>query len=145
MTMFMGEYRHNADAKGRIIIPARFREELGDSIVCTKGLDGCITVYTLEQWASILEGLKKLPNTKKESRMYIHMVTARAAQCDFDVQGRILLPAPLIEEAMIEKECVVIGVNDHVEIWSKVRWDEYYTKASLSFEDVAEQLTEFVK
>lgn len=143
--MFMGEYRHNADSKGRIIIPVRFREELGESIVCTKGLDGCITIYTLEQWAQILDELKKLPNTKRESRMYIHMLTARAAQCEFDSQGRILLPLPLMEDAHIEKECVVIGVNDHVEIWSKDRWDAYYDLASQSFEEVAEQLTEFVK
>jgi MraZ protein len=143
--MFMGEYRHNIDVKGRIIIPVRFREELGDSIILTKGLDGCITVYTQEQWVSILEQLKKLPNTKKESRMYVHMLTARAAECEFDIQGRILLPQPLMEDAQIEKECVVIGVADHVEIWSRKRWDAYYSLASESFEDVAEQLTEFVK
>ncbi len=145
MSMFMGEYRHNADKKGRIIIPVRFREALGESIVATKGLDGCITVYTLNQWESILEGLQKLPTTKKESRMYIHMLTARAAQCEFDSQGRILLPQPLMEDAQIDKECVVVGVADHVEIWSRTRWDEYYESASESFEEVAEKLTEFIR
>lgn len=145
MTMFMGEYRHSADKKGRIIIPVRFREALGSSIVATKGLDGCITVYTLKQWELILEGLQKLPTTKKESRMYIHMLTSRATQCDFDAQGRILLPSPLMEDAQIAKDCVVIGVADHVEIWSKDRWESYYESARQKFEEVAEQLTEFIK
>ena len=143
--MFIGEYRHNTDNKGRIIIPARFRDDLGDRVVLTRGLDGCITVYTLTQWDKVLEGLRVLPTTKKESRMYIHMLTAKAAECEFDAQGRVLLPQSLIQEAAIEKECVVIGVVDHVEIWSSQRWDNYYADASASFETIAEQLTEYVK
>ena len=82
--MFIGEYRHNTDNKGRIIIPARFRDDLGERVVLTRGLDGCITVYTLAQWNKVLEGLRVLPTTKKESRMYIHMLTAKAAECEFD-------------------------------------------------------------
>lgn len=143
--MFIGEYRHNTDNKGRIIIPARFRDDLGESVVLTRGLDGCITVYTLAKWDKVLEGLRVLPTTKKESRMYIHMLTAKAAECEFDAQGRVLLPQSLIQEAAIEKECVVIGVVDHVEIWSRQRWDNYYANASASFEAIAEQLTEYVK
>lgn len=143
--MFIGEYRHNTDNKGRIIIPARFRDDLGERVVLTRGLDGCITVYTLAQWSKVLEGLQVLPTTKRESRMYIHMLTAKAAECEFDTQGRILLPQSLILEAAIEKECVVIGVVDHVEIWSSHRWDSYYADASASFESIAEQLTEYVK
>ncbi len=143
--MFIGEYRHNTDNKGRIIIPARFRDDLGERVVLTRGLDGCITVYTLAQWDKVLEGLRVLPTTKKESRMYIHMLTAKAAECEFDAQGRVLLPQSLIQEAAIEKECVVIGVVDHVEIWSSLRWDNYYADASASFETIAEQLTEYVK
>mgnify|MGYP001197275365 CR=1 FL=1 len=145
MTMFMGEYRHNADKKGRIIIPVRFREALGESIVATKGLDGCIAIYTQAQWDVILEGLQKLPTTKKESRMYIHMLTARAALCEFDTQGRILIPTPLMEDAQIDKETVIVGVADHIEVWSKTRWDAYYLQASENFESVAEQLTEFIR
>ena len=143
--MFIGEYRHNTDNKGRIIIPARFRDDLGERVVLTRGLDGCITVYTLAQWDKVLEGLRVLPTTKRESRMYIHMLTAKAAECEFDAQGRVLLPQSLIHEAAIEKECVVIGVVDHVEIWSSQRWDNYYADASASFETIAEQLTEYVK
>lgn len=142
--MFIGEYRHNIDAKGRIIVPAKFRDELGNSLIVTRGLDGCLTIYTIAQWQNIYEQLRKLPNTKKESRMYVHMVTSKAAECEVDLQGRILLPTPLIEEAKINKECVVVGVADHVEIWAKDRWDAYYSKASESFEEVAEQLTDFI-
>jgi MraZ protein len=143
--MFIGEYQHNTDAKGRLIIPARFRDELGQNVILAKGLDGCITVYTYPQWNEVLAQLKLLPNTKRESRMYVHTLTAKAAECEFDAQGRVLIPNSLLKEADIEKECVVVGVVDHIEIWSKPRWTAYYDRASASFEEVAEQLTEFVK
>ncbi len=142
--MFIGEYQHSIDTKGRMIIPAKFREELQSNFIVTRGLDGCLTIYTIEQWAEIIAGLKKLPNTKKETRMYIHMLTAKATECTFDSQGRILLPSSLITEAKIEKECVVVGVMDHVEIWAKERWLNYYSEASESFEEIAEKLTEFI-
>ena len=142
--MFMGEYRHNIDAKGRMIIPARFRDELGNRFVVTRGLDGCLRTYTMAQWDAVFEQLKRLPSTTRETRMYIHMLTSKASECELDSQGRILLPAALITESGIEKECVVVGVADHVEIWAKERWDNYYDEASASFEDVAEQLTEFL-
>ena len=98
----------------------------------------------MAQWDAVFEQLKRLPSTKRETRMYIHMLTSKAAECELDSQGRILLPAALITESKIEKECVVVGVADHVEIWAKERWDDYYNEASASFEDVAEQLTEFL-
>lgn len=142
--MFMGEYRHSLDAKGRLIIPARFRDELKENFVVTRGLDGCLTIYTQEQWMCVFEQLKKLPNTKRETRMYIHMLTSKAMECNPDNQGRILLSATLIEEAKIEKECVIVGVADHVEIWAKERWESYYAEASESFEDIAESLTDFL-
>ena len=127
-----------------MIIPARFRDELGDRFIITRGLDGCLRTYTIQQWEAVFEQLKKLPSTKRETRMYIHMLTSKAAGCELDSQGRVLLPSPLVKEAAIEKECVVVGVADHVEIWAGERWDSYYSEASASFEDVAEQLTEFL-
>lgn len=142
--MFMGEYRHSLDSKGRIIIPSKFREELKEDFVVTRGLDGCLTIYTQEQWLQVLEQLKKLPNTKRETRLYIRMLTAKATVCNPDNQGRILLPVPLLEEASIEKECVVVGVADHVEIWAKEKWENYYKEAEESFEDIAEALTDFL-
>ncbi|MBS5003261.1 division/cell wall cluster transcriptional repressor MraZ, partial [Holdemania filiformis] len=97
--MFMGEYRHNIDAKGRMIIPARFRDELGNRFVVTRGLDGCLRTYTMAQWDAVFEQLKRLPSTKRETRMYIHMLTSKASECELDSQGRILLPAALITES----------------------------------------------
>lgn len=142
--MFIGEYRHNLDSKGRVIIPAKFREQLSLNIILTRGLDGCITVYTQDQWQTIYEQLKKLPTTKRESRMYIHMITSKAAEVSIDKQGRVLIPSSLISEANIEKECVIVGAADHFEIWSQQRWDDYYEDASESFEDIAESLTDFL-
>lgn len=142
--MFIGEYRHNLDTKGRIIIPAKFREELGDLIVVTRGLDGCLSLYTQDQWKRLYATLRKLPPTKKESRMYIHMITVKACECELDSQGRILIPSSLVKEAALEKACVVVGVGDHAEIWSEERWDSYYETASSSFEANAEELTEYM-
>ncbi len=143
--MFMGQYSHNVDLKGRIIIPAKFREELGNVIVVTRGLDGCLSVYTQKQWQTIYEQLIKLPSTKKESRMYIRTFMANAAECEFDQQGRILLPPALIQAALITKECIVIGSGDHIEIWSKQRWFDFAEVADESLEAIAESLTEFVR
>ncbi len=142
--MFIGEYRHNLDTKGRIIVPAKFREQLSNNIILTRGLDGCITIYTLDQWKEIYEQLKKLPSTKREARMYIHMLTSKAAEVEIDRQGRILIPAGLIKEAKIEKESVIVGAFDHIEIWAENAWDSYYEEASESFEDIAESLTDFI-
>lgn len=141
----MGQYSHNVDLKGRIIIPAKFREELGNVIVVTRGLDGCLSVYTQKQWQTIYEQLIKLPSTKKESRMYVRTFMANAAECEFDQQGRILLPPALIQAALITKECIVIGSGDHIEIWSKQRWFEFAEVADESLEAIAESLTEFVR
>lgn len=144
MDVFIGEYRHNLDAKGRIIIPVKFREELGDLIIVTRGLDGCLSLYTQDQWKRLYATLRKLPSTKKESRMYIHMITAKACECELDAQGRILIPSSLCSDASLKKECVIVGVGDHAEIWSKDRWDSYYEEASASFESNAEELTEYM-
>ncbi len=142
--VFIGEYKHNLDSKGRIIIPAKFREELGDLLIVTRGFDGCLSLYTQEQWKRLYATLRKLPPTKKESRMYIHMITVKACECELDSQGRILIPASLAKEAALEKECVIVGVGDHAEIWSDERWNTYYETASSSFEENAEELTEYM-
>ncbi|MEA5026490.1 MAG: division/cell wall cluster transcriptional repressor MraZ [Erysipelotrichaceae bacterium] len=143
--MFMGQYYHNIDLKGRIIIPAKFRDELGSIIVVTRGLDGCLSVYTPKQWQAIYEQLVQLPSTKKESRMYVRTFMANAAECELDGQGRILLPPALIQSASIVKECVVIGAGDHVEIWSGDQWKAFAANADESLETIAESLTEFIK
>ena len=141
--MFIGEYQHTIDTKGRIIVPAKFRDELGAVMIVTRWLDGCLAIYTMEQWQTVFENLKKLPSTKREVRMYTHMIMSKAAECEIDGQGRIRIPGHLVEGANLEKNCVLVGVSDHVEIWDKVRWDDYYAQASENFEEIAESLTEF--
>ncbi len=138
--MFMGQYNHNLDDKGRIIIPSKFREKLNLTVVATKGFDGCISVYTVEGWESFLHELQKLPNNKLDARKYIRTVVGSASECEFDKQGRIDLPSNLLADAEITKECVIIGNLDHIEIWSKEKWSSYYEGASSTFEEIAEKL-----
>ena len=113
-------------------------------MVINRGLDGCLNVYSLSAWETILIQLRQLPTTKKESRMYMHMMTAKAAMVEVDSAGRVLLPSSLIQEAALTKSCVIVGVVDHCEIWSEERWNAYYNTASESFESIAESLTDFL-
>ena len=142
--MFMGEYAHNIDKKGRIIIPAKFREELKETVIITRGLDGCLSVYTKEQWLLIYEQLQKLKKKKKDARMFVRMMTSKAAECEFDAQGRILIPSSLVQLADLQKECMVIGAGNHIEIWAKERWVIVEEESDEAFEDIAENLTEFM-
>ena len=142
--MFIGEYQHNLDAKGRIIIPSRFRDELHATFILTRGLDGCLTIYSQEQWEKLFIEINKLPTTKKAARQYIRMLTSTASECTLDNQGRIQIPSFLSKPVNISKECVVIGANDHIEIWDKATWESYYLEASDSFEEVAENLSDLL-
>lgn len=116
--MLIGEYHHNIDEKGRLIIPSKFRDEIGSSFVVTRGLDGCLFVYSLVEWEKIVNKLKKLPFTKKDARTFTRFFLSSATVCEFDKQGRINLVNSLIEYAGLKKECVIIGVNDRLEIWT---------------------------
>ncbi|SHE84329.1 MraZ protein [Thermoanaerobacter uzonensis DSM 18761] len=138
--MLMGQYEHTIDAKGRVIIPAKFREELGERFVLTKGLDNCLFVYSLEEWKNIEAKLKTLPLTKKDARAFTRFFLAGAVECEIDKQGRILIPANLREHAKIEKDVIFIGVSTRVEIWSKEVWEEYSNNTDVSFEEIAEHL-----
>jgi len=117
-SMLMGEYHHNLDDKKRLIIPSKFREEIGEKFVVTRGLDGCLFVYSLVEWDKIINKLKTLPFTKKDARTFMRFFLSAASICEFDKQGRINLVNSLIEYAKIQKECVIIGVNDRLEIWA---------------------------
>ena len=141
--MLIGEFDHNIDKKGRMILPAKFREELGDSVIVNRGLDGCLYVYTKEQWEKVYQRLSTLPSTRKDARMYARMMLSKAAECEFDAQGRILIPAGLVKLAHLQKECKIIGVGTHVEIWDKDTWLALEEEQNDCFEDVAESLTEF--
>ena len=139
--MFMGEFAHNIDRKGRLIMPAKFREDLGETVVVNRGLDGCLYVYTMAQWQVVYEKLKTLPSTNKDARMYQRMMLSKAAECDLDGQGRILIPAGMVQLAGLEKECVIIGVANHIEIWAKDRWEKVEDVEEASFEEAAERLS----
>lgn len=141
---FIGEYAHNIDKKGRIIIPAKFRDAYEGKLIVSKGLDGCLNLYTLMQWNQMMQQLMSLPNTKKETRLFKRNLAAKASECEIDNQGRILIPSNLVKEAVLIKECFVIGTGNTVEIWSKERWDAYNDEHSDDFEEVAETLTEFL-
>ncbi len=120
--MFMGEYNHTVDAKGRLIVPSKFREQLGDEFVVTKGLDGCLFVYENTEWKILEEKLKNLPLTNANARKITRFFLAGATLSEVDKQGRILLPAVLREFAKIEKDAVMVGVGNRIEIWSKESW-----------------------
>ena len=122
--MFMGEYSHTVDAKGRLIIPSRFREELGESFVVTRGMDGCLFIYSREAWEKFEQKLSTLPLVSKEARAFTRFFVSGAACCDLDKQGRILVPATLREYANLTKDVILAGSLDHIEVWSKERWTE---------------------
>lgn len=121
--MFMSEYNHTIDAKGRLIIPAKFRESLGEEFVVSKGMDGCLFVYANEDWNAFEQKLTSLPLINKEARQFARFFLAGAAQVELDKQGRILLPANLREFAGLDKDVVLVGVGSRVEIWSKDKWE----------------------
>ncbi len=131
--MFMGEYNHTVDAKGRIIVPSKFREQLGDEFVVTKGLDGCLFVYENSEWKNLEDKLHTLPLTNANARKFTRFFLAGATSCEVDKQGRILLPAVLREFAHIDKEAVLVGVGSRIEIWSRENW-----QAANSYDDVEE-------
>ena len=120
--MFIGEYNHTIDAKGRLIVPSKFRELLGSEFVVTKGLDGCLFVYPNEEWVTIEEKFKSIPLTTKDARKFSRFFFAGATSCEVDRQGRILLPQVLREYADLQKEVVLAGVLSRIEIWNRDRW-----------------------
>ena len=122
--MFMGEYNHSIDAKGRMIVPSKFREQLDNEFVITKGFDGCLYGYTMEECANIEEKFKTIPLTSKDARKFLRFFFSGAATCEVDKQGRILIPPTLREYAGLDKEVVTAGVFSRIEIWSKERWQE---------------------
>ncbi|HET7580920.1 MAG TPA: division/cell wall cluster transcriptional repressor MraZ [Bacillales bacterium] len=141
--MFMGEYQHNIDQKGRIIIPARFREELGDSFVLTRGLDQCVFGYPLDEWKQLEQKLKALPFTKKDARAFTRFFFSGAVECELDKQGRVNVASPLKQYGKLEKECVIIGVSNRIELWSKPVWEQYYAESEESFSEISESLMDF--
>ncbi|HWK24239.1 MAG TPA: division/cell wall cluster transcriptional repressor MraZ [Ureibacillus sp.] len=141
--MFMGEYQHSVDAKGRLIIPSKFREDLGNTFVITRGLDNCLFGYPMDEWRKLEEKLKELPMTKKDARAFARFFFSGATEVEIDKQGRINIPATLTSYAKLEKECVILGVSSKIEIWAKESWESYFNDAESSFNEIAENLIGF--
>ena len=141
--MFMGEYQHALDSKGRLFIPARFREGLGEKFVLTKGLDGCLFAYPPQEWQSLETKMRALPFTRSDVRAFVRFFFAGACECEVDKQGRILIPASLRRHASLEKEAVIIGVSSRVEIWALEQWEKYNQEAAAQAEQIAEKIVDF--
>ena len=140
--MFIGEYHHNIDEKNRLIMPSKFREVLGDSFIVTRGMDSCLFVYPKESWDNLTNELNTLSFTKKDVRAFQRFFLSGATICEFDKQGRINIASPLADYATLTKECVIIGVNDRIEIWSKEKFDNFLDENIENISDIAERLFE---
>ncbi|AEN99417.1 division/cell wall cluster transcriptional repressor MraZ [Fructilactobacillus sanfranciscensis] len=141
--MFMGEYRHNIDSKGRIIIPAKFREQLSQVFVITRGLDGCLFGYSAEEWEKVQAEVDKLPFNKKDARTFSRLFFSAATECEIDKQGRVNLPSSLVKYAGLVKNCVLTGVSTRFEIWDADKWDTYTEESQDDFNEIAENLLDF--
>ena len=140
--MFLGEYQHTLDVKGRITIPSKFREQLQERFVATKGLDNCIFLYPMDEWQAIENKLKSLPFTRADVRAFARFFFSGASELEVDKQGRVVLPGNLRDYAGIDKEVIIIGVGTRVEIWSNDSWNEYNQKAESGYEEIAESLVD---
>lgn len=140
ISMFMGEYHHNLDEKNRLIIPSKFREELENEFFMTRGLEECILIYPICSWEKVMKQISLLPFTKKDVRSFMRFFLSGATKTEFDKQGRINITSPLISYANIKKECVIVGVGDHIEIWDKETWTKDYEENKKMASEIAEDL-----
>ena len=141
--MFMGEYRHRIDNKGRLIIPAKLRAHLSDTFVMTRGLDGCIFVYSMDEWAALEAKLATLPLTKKDARAFVRFFYAAATEEKLDKQGRVNITTQLADYAHLEKDCVIVGVSNRIEIWDADKWSQVNEDIIESFDEIAETMMDF--
>ena len=140
LSMLMGEYHHNIDEKSRLIIPAKFRSELGERFVITKGLDKCLFVYSETEWNKLMQKVSSLQFTKKNVRAFERTFIGGASLIEFDKQGRINITSPLVHYANIIKECVIIGVSERLEIWSKEEFESYMKDNEDNLEEITENI-----
>ena len=138
--MLMGEFHHNLDDKNRLIIPSKFRYELGSKFIVTRGIEKCLFVYSVDEWNKIIEKLNTLPFTNKDARTFMRMFLSGATECELDNNGRVQITGPLMNYASLSKECVVIGVGDRLEIWDQDMFDNFFNDNIENFSDVAENL-----
>ncbi|OGZ34565.1 MAG: cell division/cell wall cluster transcriptional repressor MraZ [Candidatus Portnoybacteria bacterium RBG_13_41_18] len=140
--MFIGEYRHTIDQKRRLAIPAKFRAQLGESAVITRGIDNCLVIYPQKEWEAMAEKLGRLPASQLEARGFARIMLAGAMQVEFDQLGRILIPDYLKDYAVLKKEVVVVGIYNRLEIWDAEKWNDYKQRAEKEVGDLASKLGE---
>ncbi len=138
--MFIGEYQHNLDQKGRVAIPAKFRKQFQNGIVVTRGIDACLFVFTKDEWDKLAEKIANLPLTQSNSRAFSRLLFAGAHDVELDSQGRILVPDHLRSYAGIAKKAIVAGVFNRLEIWDEMKWKDYKGRTERESEDISEQL-----
>lgn len=138
--MLTGEFSHSLDSKGRIIIPSKIRNEIGDNIIITRGLDGCLFGYNKDTWNDIIKELNTLSFTKKDARNFIRFFTSGAITLEFDKQGRINIPAYLLDYASLKEDVIIIGVINRIEIWNKDKWESFMKENVESLSDISENL-----
>ncbi len=138
--MFIGEYQHNIDSKGRVIIPSKLRENLGNTFIITRGLDKCLFIYDEKRWNDIIVKLKELPWTDPDVRKFARFFTSGAVECCADAQGRALIPQNLREYAMADKQITIIGVVDRIEIWNRELWENYNSAENFVDNELAEKM-----
>ncbi|HGF8001028.1 division/cell wall cluster transcriptional repressor MraZ [Enterococcus faecium] len=141
--MLMGEFQHNIDAKGRLIVPSKLREELGEKFVLTRGLDGCLFGYPMSEWKNLEAKLNEMPLAKKDARTFVRFFYSAATECELDKQGRINIHSTLRNYAALTKGCVVIGVSNRIEIWDETRWQDFSAGAEENFDEIAESMIDF--
>ena len=139
--MLIGEYEHSLDDKGRVIMPAKLRIDIGERFIITKGLDGCLFVFSQAEWSNFETKLKELPLTNKNARDFVRFFLSGATECEIDKQGRFLIVNNLRDYANITKEVVIIGVGTRIEIWDRAKWKEYNSNDNISADDLAENMT----
>ena len=139
--MLIGEYEHSLDAKGRLIMPAKLREDIGEKFIITKGLDGCLFGFSQNEWKKKKKKLKTLPLTNKNARDFVRFFLSGATECEIDKQGRFLIAGNLREYAEMEKEVAIIGVGTRIEIWNKEKWKQYNSDENISADAIAENMT----
>lgn len=138
--MLIGEFEHSLDVKGRLTMPAKIREDIGEKFIITKGLDGCLFGFSKQEWGNFEEKLKTLPLTNKNARDFVRFFLSGAIECEVDKQGRFLIASNLREYASLEKEAVITGVGTRIEIWNKEKWKAYNSEENLSADQIAENM-----
>ncbi len=140
--MLIGEYDHSLDSKGRLIMPAKLREDMGEKFIITTGLDGCLFGFSMEEWKKFEDKLKTLPITNKNARNFVRFFLSGATECELDKQGRFLIVGKLRENAKLEKDVTIIGTGTRIEIWNKEKWQEHINEENLSIEDIEQNMEE---